>query len=71
MEGATAGTMSQTSQVNTGGDDAAHEHSAGELGRQMAERVSSLVRDELKLAQVEMTGKGKQVDLVAERGGTW
>jgi uncharacterized membrane protein YqjE len=57
--------MSQTSEVNTGGSDAAREQSAGELVKQMAEQVSTLVRDELKLAQVEMTRKGKQAGLGA------
>jgi uncharacterized membrane protein YqjE len=37
-----------------------HERSAGELVKQMSEQVSMLVRDELKLAQLEMTRKGKQ-----------
>jgi membrane protein len=36
------------------------EPSAGELVKQMSEQVSVLVRDELKLAQLEMTSKGKQ-----------
>ena len=36
------------------------ENTTGELVKQLAEQVSVLVRDELKLAQVEMTGKGKQ-----------
>ena len=57
--------MSQTSQVNTGGDAAAQEHSTGELVKQVTEQVSTLVRDELKLAQVEMTRKGKQAGLGA------
>jgi uncharacterized membrane protein YqjE len=57
--------MSQTSQVNTGGDAAAREHSTGELVKQMTEQVSTLVRDELRLAQVEMTRKGKQAGLGA------
>lgn len=35
------------------------ERSAGELVKQMSEQVSLLVRDELKLAQLEMTRKGK------------
>jgi hypothetical protein len=38
----------------------AHEPSAGELVKQLSEQVSVLVRDELKLAQVEMARKGKQ-----------
>jgi hypothetical protein len=57
--------MSQTSQVNTGGAAAAQEHSTGELVKQMTEQVATLVRDELKLAQVEMTRKGKQAGLGA------
>ena len=57
--------MSQTGQVNTGGDPAAQEHSTGELVKQLTEQVSTLVRDELKLAQVEMTRKGKQAGLGA------
>ena len=59
------GAMSQTSQVNTGGDAAAQERSTGELVKQMTEQVSTLVRDELKLARVEMTRKGKQAGLGA------
>jgi uncharacterized membrane protein YqjE len=36
------------------------DRSTGELVRQLSEQVSVLVRDELKLAQLEMTRKGKQ-----------
>jgi uncharacterized membrane protein YqjE len=36
------------------------EHSTGELVQMMSEQVSTLIRDELKLAQLEMTSKGKQ-----------
>jgi uncharacterized membrane protein YqjE len=36
------------------------ERSTGELVKQLSEQVSVLIRDELKLAQVEMTRKGKQ-----------
>jgi hypothetical protein len=39
---------------------AAQERSAGELVKLVSEQVSVLVRDELKLAQLEMTRKGKQ-----------
>ena len=35
------------------------EHSTGELVKMMTEQVSVLIRDELKLAQLEMAGKGK------------
>jgi uncharacterized membrane protein YqjE len=36
------------------------EPSAGELVNRLSEQVSALVREELKLAQLEMTRKGKQ-----------
>jgi Putative Actinobacterial Holin-X, holin superfamily III len=39
---------------------ATEDRPAGELVKQLSEQVSLLVRDELKLAQVEMTRKGKQ-----------
>src|SRR2546423_3692379 len=39
------------------------ERSAAELVKQLSEQVSVLVRDELKLAQLEMTRKGKQAGL--------
>jgi hypothetical protein len=38
----------------------ATERSAGDLVKDLSEQVSRLVRDELKLAQVEMTAKGKR-----------
>jgi uncharacterized membrane protein YqjE len=44
---------------------AGREPSAGELVKQLSEQVSVLVRDELKLAQLEMTRKGKQAGLGA------
>src|SRR6266567_3523329 len=39
------------------------EPSAAELVKQLSEQVSVLVRDELKLAQLEMTRKGKQAGI--------
>jgi len=42
---------------------AAQEPSVGELVKHLSEQVSVLVRDELKLAQLEMTRKGKQAGL--------
>jgi uncharacterized membrane protein YqjE len=36
------------------------EHSTGELVKMMTEQVSVLIRNELKLAQLEMASKGKQ-----------
>jgi Putative Actinobacterial Holin-X, holin superfamily III len=41
------------------------EHSAGELVKVMSEQVTVLIRDELKLAQLEMASKGKQAALGA------
>jgi uncharacterized membrane protein YqjE len=42
------------------GQPADRDRPTGELVKQLTEQVSVLVRDELKLAQVEMTRKGKQ-----------
>jgi uncharacterized membrane protein YqjE len=39
--------------------------SAGELVKRLSEQVSVLVRDELKLAQLELTRKGKQAGVGA------
>jgi uncharacterized membrane protein YqjE len=39
---------------------ATQERSTGELVKQVAEQVSVLVRDELKLARLEMTSKARQ-----------
>jgi hypothetical protein len=39
------------------------EQSTGELIKLLSEQVSTLVRDELKLAQLEMTRKGKQAGI--------
>jgi hypothetical protein len=41
------------------------EHSTGELVTILSEQISVLVRDELKLARLEMTSKGKQAALGA------
>jgi hypothetical protein len=49
------------SHVPNGGQAASsEEHSTGELVKQLSEQVSVLVREEVKLAQLEMTRKGKQ-----------
>jgi membrane protein len=47
-------------QLKTARQGAAPEQSTGELVKLVAEQVSVLVRDELKLAQLEMSGKAKQ-----------
>ena len=41
------------------------DRSTGELVKQLSEQVTMLIRDELKLAQVEMTRKGKQAGVGA------
>jgi lipopolysaccharide export LptBFGC system permease protein LptF len=43
----------------------AQERATGELVKQLSEQVSVLVREEVKLAQLEMTRKGKQAGLGA------
>ena len=40
---------------------AAPEASAGELVKQLSEQVSRLIRDELKLAEYEMTSKARRI----------
>ena len=47
-------------QLKAANQTANSEHSTGELVKMVTEQVSVLVRDELKLAQLEMTTKGKQ-----------
>lgn len=42
---------------------AQREQSTGELVKQLSEQVSLLVRDELKMARLEMTSKGKQAGM--------
>ena len=46
--------------ANSNDENLAAQQSAGDLIRQLSEQVSVLVREELKLAQLEMTRKGKQ-----------
>jgi membrane protein len=43
----------------------AQDRPAGELVNDLSEQISRLVRDELRLAQLEMTRKGKQAGLGA------
>jgi uncharacterized membrane protein YqjE len=47
-------------QLKAAGQTATTEHSTGDLVKQAAEQVSVLVRGELKLAQLEMTRKGRE-----------
>jgi len=46
--------------ANGGKPTAIHDRSTGDLVKLLSEQVTVLVRDELKLAQLEMTRKGKQ-----------
>jgi putative superfamily III holin-X len=52
--------MERSSTTQVGHDQ---EYSTGELAKMMSEQVSVLIRDELKLAQLEMASKGKQAAL--------
>jgi uncharacterized membrane protein YqjE len=51
--------------TENGRDFDLREPSAGELVKQLSEQVSVLLRDELKLAQLEMSRKGKQAGIGA------
>ena len=54
--------MERSSTTQLGNDQ---EHSSGNLVKMMSEQVSVLIRDEMELARLEMTGKGKQAALGA------
>jgi hypothetical protein len=45
--------------------ESARERPAGELLKQLTEQLSTLVRDEIKLAQLEMVRKGKKAGIGA------
>jgi uncharacterized membrane protein YqjE len=55
--------MERSSMTKTGPEHP--ENSVGELVKTMTEQVSVLIRDELKLAQLEMANKGKHAALGA------
>jgi hypothetical protein len=54
--------MERSSTTQLGNDQ---EHSSGDLVKMMSEQVSVLIRDEMELARLEMTSKGKQAALGA------
>ena len=56
--------MSQTA-GSAGPTAPQQQRSAGELVKEMTELVPRLVRDEIKLAQLEVTQKGKQIGIGA------
>jgi hypothetical protein len=58
-------TTSSVTQVPGARVPETRDHSTGELVKMMTEQMSVLVRDEMKLAQLEMTRKGKQAALGA------
>jgi uncharacterized membrane protein YqjE len=49
--------------ASTGQFSAEPEQSTGDLVKQLSEQVSLLVRDEMKMARLEMTRKGKQAGI--------
>jgi len=51
---------SSSAQPPHGREQPAQDRSTGELVTMMAEQVSMLIRDELELARLEMTSKGRQ-----------
>jgi membrane protein len=59
MTEAVNGTVSGTEEAGAG------ERSAADLVKQVSEQATTLVRDEIKLAQLEMTRKGKQAGVGA------
>jgi uncharacterized membrane protein YqjE len=57
--------MTDTNEAARGGQRAGREATVGELARQLPEQISRLVREELRLAQLEMTQKGKRAGIGA------
>jgi uncharacterized membrane protein YqjE len=63
MGGAALEGGSMDEKTGKAGPSADDDRSAGELVQQLSEQVSRLVRDELRLAQLEMTRKGKRAGM--------
>ena len=57
--------MTDTNEAARGGRRAGQDATVGELARQLPEQISRLVREELRLAQLEMTQKGKRAGIGA------
>jgi uncharacterized membrane protein YqjE len=57
--------MTDTNEAARGGRAAGQDPTVGELARQLPEQISRLVREELRLAQLEMTQKGKRAGIGA------
>jgi uncharacterized membrane protein YqjE len=57
--------MTDSNEAARGGRGAGQNATVGELARQLPEQISRLVREELRLAQLEMTQKGKRAGIGA------
>jgi len=57
--------MAQANETARDGRRAGQDATIGELARQLPEQISRLVREELRLAQLEMTQKGKRAGIGA------
>jgi hypothetical protein len=57
--------MAKMNEAARGGRGAGQDATAGELARQLPEQLSRLVREEFRLAQLEMTQKGKRAGIGA------
>jgi Putative Actinobacterial Holin-X, holin superfamily III len=57
--------MADVDEAARGGREAGRDPTVGELARQLPEQISRLVREELRLAQLEMRQKGKRAGLGA------
>jgi uncharacterized membrane protein YqjE len=57
--------MADINQVARGGHRTGQDATIGELARKLPEQISRLVREELRLAQLEMTQKGKRAGIGA------
>ena len=57
--------MAEMNEAARGGRGAGQDATAGDLARQLPEQISRLVREELRLAQLEMTQKGKRAGIGA------
>jgi uncharacterized membrane protein YqjE len=57
--------MTDTNEAARAGRGARQDATVGELARQLPEQISRLVREELRLAQLEMTQKGKRAGIGA------
>jgi hypothetical protein len=57
--------MTDTNEAAHGGCRAGQDPTVGELARQLPEQITRLVREELRLAQLEMTQKGRRAGIGA------